>query len=260
MNDVVRAEPVSSVQAGDSRALMVLIERAATSADFDMDKLQKLLDLKERWDANEARKAYTQAMAAFKANPPEIVKDKHVKFQTSKGVTEYDHATLGAVCEAIIKGLAQHGISHRWDLAQNENRIKVTCVLTHAMGHSESTSLHSAPDDSGGKNSIQAIGSACAYLQRYTLLAATGLASMDADDDGKATGGNPEASNAPPAPQGYADWKKSIEAIVPKGISALQEAWGKANGFRGYAGTVDIAWWQEQKAKAAKVPKQGVVR
>jgi hypothetical protein len=188
MNAIVHAEPVANAPA-DSRALMTLIERAATSPDFDMDKLQKLLDLKERWDANEARKAYTSAMAAFKANAPEIVKDKHVKFQTSKGVTEYDHETLGNVCKEVIKGLAQHGISHRWELAQNDARVKVTCILTHAQGHSESTSLHSAPDDSGGKNSIQAIGSVVKYLERYTLLAATGLAPMDAeDDDGRDSG------------------------------------------------------------------------
>ncbi len=185
---VVSDQPPQS----DSRMLMLLIERAATSTDFDVDKLQKLLDLKAQWDATEARKAYVGAMAAFKANPPEIIKDKHVKFQTSKGITEYDHETLGNVCKEVIKGLAQHGISHRWDLAQSEARIKVTCVLTHAQGHSESTSLHSGADDSGGKNSIQAIGSAVKYLERYTLLAATGLAPMDAmeaDDDGKGTGG-----------------------------------------------------------------------
>lgn len=171
-------------QPSEQRALMSIIERAAMSSDFDVAKLQQLLDVKERWDATNARKAFVAAMAAFKANPPEIIKDKHVTYSTSKGITEYDHATLGGLCAAIIKGLAGVGISHRWDVAQSDNRIKVTCVLTHADGHSESVNLNSAADDSGGKNSIQAIGSAVTYLQRYTLLAATGLAALDQDDDG----------------------------------------------------------------------------
>lgn len=172
----------------DNGSLMAIINRAASAENFDVDKLQKLLEIKERWDANEARKAFTAAMAAFKTNPPEIIKDKHVAFNTSKGMTEYDHATLGAVCAAVIKGLSQHGISHRWDVAQADNRIKVTCILTHEQGHSEQVSLNSAPDESGGKNSIQAIGSAITYLQRYTLFAATGLAAGESDDDGNATG------------------------------------------------------------------------
>jgi hypothetical protein len=45
--------------------------------------------------------------------------------------------------------------------------------------------LESAPDESGGKNSIQAIASAVSYLERYTLLAATGLAVKGMDNDGR---------------------------------------------------------------------------
>jgi hypothetical protein len=37
---------------------------------------------------------------------------------------------------------------------------------------------------SGSKNAIQAIGSAVTYLQRYTLLSATGLAAKNGDNDG----------------------------------------------------------------------------
>jgi hypothetical protein len=157
----------------------------AVQQGADLDKLRTLMDLKREYEADEARKAFVAAMAEFKADPPEILKSKHVSFTTQKGKTEYDHATLADVCAAAIQGLARVGISHRWDTAQQEGRIKVTCVLTHKLGHSESVSLHSAADDSGGKNAIQAIGSAVTYLQRYTLLAATGLAAKDMDDDGK---------------------------------------------------------------------------
>lgn len=182
---VIRAEVIPQQESADSRALMNLIERLASNPDIDIARIEKMLELKFQFDANEARKAYTAAMAAFKANPPTILKDRHVKFNTSKGVTEYDHATLGGACDAIIKGLSEHGISHRWDVAQNDGRVKVTCVLTHALGHSESVSMHGPVDDSGGKNAIQAIASSVSYLERYTLFAATGLASQDMDDDGR---------------------------------------------------------------------------
>jgi len=123
-------------------------------------------------------------MAEFKRNPPEIFKRKQVAFTTRDGdTTSYKHATLGDVTTAIINGLAQHGISHRWDTKQDGGRIIVTCILTHNLGHSESTSLEGAPDASGKKNGIQQVASTVTYLQRYTLLGASGLATKDEEDD-----------------------------------------------------------------------------
>jgi hypothetical protein len=151
-----------------------------------LDNIEKLLALQERWEANEARKAYVVAMNAFKADPPTIFKDKHVRYENRGGdVTEYDHASLGQVVTAISEGLGKHGLSHRWDQEQLDGGlIRVTCIITHAMGHSESNFLQSGADQSGGKNNIQAIGSTVTYLQRYTLLSAVGLATQDMDNDG----------------------------------------------------------------------------
>jgi hypothetical protein len=66
--------------------------------------------------------------------------------------------------------------------------VKVTCKLTHKQGHSEEVTLEAPLDTSGGKNNIQAMGSSVSYLERYTLLAITGLATKEQDDDGASTG------------------------------------------------------------------------
>ena len=159
----------------------------AIEKGLDIDKIEKMLILQEKFDATQARKAYSVAMANFKADPPDIGKDKHVKFQTSKGTTEYDHATLGNVTTQINSALSKHGLSAAWEISQNGNQVTVTCRISHAMGHSESTSLTAGLDDSGGKNAIQQLGSTISYLERYSILALTGLASQDMDDDGKKT-------------------------------------------------------------------------
>jgi ERF superfamily len=189
MNAVVEARPVPAVETQSVLPItpMQMLE-AAVARGTDIEQLTKLMDLQDRWEKNEARKAFVTAMTQFKANPPEILKSKHVSFETSKGTTEYKHATLADVCEAAIRGLALVGISHRWDVRQEGDRITVTCVLTHEQGHSESVPLTASADSSGGKNAIQAVASAVTYLQRYTLLSATGLASKDMqEDDGRAT-------------------------------------------------------------------------
>lgn len=186
MNAIVEARPTEPVVVRDRPAVTPMqMLQAALDQGADLAKLEQLMALQERWEANEARKAYVVAMARFKQNPPEILKRKRVHFESQKGTTDYMHATLADVCAAAIKGLADVGISHRWDVEQQNDRITVHCVLTHEQGHSERTTLTGSADQSGNKNAIQAIGSAVSYLQRYTLLAATGLATKDIDDDGR---------------------------------------------------------------------------
>lgn len=159
---------------------MELLDRAVAQ-NLDIDKLAKLLELQEKWELTQARKAFVQAMNEFKKNPPTIIKNA----QANTGSYTYNYATLDRVCSAIIEGLSKHGISHRWETGQADTQISVTCILTHEHGHSEQTTLKASPDTSGGKNSIQAIGSTVSYLERYTLLAAAGLAVSGMDSDGK---------------------------------------------------------------------------
>lgn len=176
------AQPTFQTPAVATPAALV---QMAVQNGASMEQLEKLLALQERWEAGEARKAFTAAMAAFKKNPPTISKDKDVEYTGTK----YSHATLGNVTRQIVAALANHEISHSWSTVQLDGgQVAVTCTLTHSMGHSESVTLQSAKDDSGKKNNIQALGSAITYLQRYTLLAITGLATEDQDDDGKSTG------------------------------------------------------------------------
>ena len=178
---IVHTEP-NPLAGTPAYMLQLAVEQGA-----DLAKLEKLMELQERWEKNEARKAFVAALSAFKANPPDIVKNKHVKIQhkNGPGFTEYDHATLDHVSAEIGKALAQQQMSHRWDVEQKEGGIiQVTCVLQHVMGHSERVTMQSLADQSGSKNSIQAIGSTVTYLQRYTLLAATGVAVKGQDNDG----------------------------------------------------------------------------
>jgi hypothetical protein len=159
--------------------------RMAVNNNASIDQLTKLMDLQERWERREAKKAYDAAMKAFKAAAPRITKNSRVNFTTAKGTTDYRHATLDHVCDVVIGALAKVGITHRWKISQAGEWFTVTCVLTHELGHSEETSLPGCADNSGNKNSIQAVGSTVTYLQRYTLLAATGLATSNSDDDGR---------------------------------------------------------------------------
>jgi len=166
---------------------MMLLQQAIVQG-VSIEQLERLQLMCERWEANQARKAYYAAKNAFKLEAPTILKNKHVKIEpkdTSKRGAEYDHATLDHVCDQVIPLLAKHHLSHDWKTEQKGEWIKVTCILTHAQGHSEERSLSGTPDNTGFKNPIQMIASTVTYLERYTLLMVCGLAAKGTDNDGR---------------------------------------------------------------------------
>lgn len=162
---------------------MEMLDRAVSSG-ASVETLTQLMVLQERWEANQARKAFDEAMAAAKARMPAIVKTRKVDFTTAKGRTNYQYEDLASIMNQIGPVLSANGLSVRYRTQAEPNQpISVTCIISHRMGHSEENTLMAGRDDSGNKNSIQAIGSTVTYLQRYTLKAALGLAAS-ADDDG----------------------------------------------------------------------------
>lgn len=172
--------------------------RIAVENNADLDRLEKLMQLQERWEANEARKAFVTAMAAFKREPVEIYKRKQVGYKTNAGeFVGYKHAELSDVTAAIAPAMAKHGLSFDWDIHQTAGSITVDCVVTHVMGHSKMVTMSGAPDNSGKKNLIQQVASTITYLQRYTLLAATGMSTKDEDDDGAGGAEDPPGTGAP---------------------------------------------------------------
>lgn len=205
------AMPATPVSATPAQLLAIAVQQGA-----DLQKLEKLMELQERWEKNEARKAWVTAMNAFKANPPELFKNKTVSF----GDTTYKHATLDHVVKVITEGLSAHGLSHRWTVEQLEGgQIRVTCAITHVLGHTESTTLQAGADQSGKKNNIQALGSTVTYLERYTLLAATGLAAKGVDDDGK--GSDPVETITESQAADLKALADEVQADVPKFLDYL---------------------------------------
>ena len=151
----------------------------AVSQGADLDRLERLMDLKERWDKEQNRKAYYAAFVAFKATPLTVTKDRTVSYSG----TFFTHASLENLTDTIAPALAEHGLSHGFDVGQDQDgTISVICRLSHQDGHSESVTLSGAPDDSGKKNPLQQVGSTIKYLSRYTLMAITGLSPEDPDE------------------------------------------------------------------------------
>lgn len=221
----------------------------AISKQADPDTLSKLMDLQERWQANKAHQAYVAAMTAFKQDAPAVLKKNDVvDFTSSKGRTAYRYANLGSIVQEITATMGKHELSASWETAQNNKDVTVTCHITHVAGHRESVTLTGPIDESGNKNQIQAVGSTVTYLQRYTLLAALGLATGE-DDDGR--GGRQH--NAP-ADQSKADQAPNDEMT----ILVLKVDYKKRDDFKDFASErgYRYEWLKEEKKWSLSVPTE----
>lgn len=201
--DEARRRPAGALAPISTDVTPMALLHYAMQRGADLDQVERFMALVREQKAEDARDAYVSDMAEFKKDPPKILKTKRVYFESRNGgaTTDYYHATHADVTLPIAIGLAQHGFSHSWKTDQKEGRVHVTCTITHRLGHTDSVTLHAPPDTSGNKNAAQSIVSTKTMLERYTLLAVTGLSTADLpDDDGR--GGpdsNPVASDGGPS-------------------------------------------------------------
>lgn len=169
-------KPVKTVENNPTSLIKLAIEHNA-----DIDKLERLMALQERWQAQEAKKAHLRALSEFQAKCPRLVKGKSADFGAGKA--KYSYIELGDIREQIKDLMFSLGLSYRWETEEKEGRISISCVVSHADGHSERNTMEAEKDTSGGKNIIQQRGSTMTYLQRYTLVGALGISTADADND-----------------------------------------------------------------------------
>lgn len=178
-----RPRPYSppAVQGADGAMVMQIIERMMREATFDPVAIREMLAIKKEYEADEARKAYMEAMAAFKENAPTFFKTKHVDYGVGKA--KFDYAPIAEVVSKILPALAAHGITHKWVPKVTAGLITVTCELTHRLGHSESIESPPVPPNVNPAMSVsQNIQATITFWQRMTLQSITGTAAGDMPD------------------------------------------------------------------------------
>ena len=164
--------------------LMASIIKLASNPNVDIGKLKELLEMQRGWEIHEDKKAMRHGMAEFKKNPPAIIKSRLATVQTKAGgAFTYPFADLENITTEAQKGLAAYGITHGYALVDTPNLITVACILKYGAYEEPGVALSAGPDTSGTKNDIQAKASTVSYLEKYTFLAAVGMAAGMPDTD-----------------------------------------------------------------------------
>lgn len=177
--------------------MFAMIERAARDPSVDIDKLERLMQMKVDADAKQARADFDAAMAEMQPQLPSIG-------ERGNAAGRYTYALWEDINAAIKPVLMAHGfaLTFRTDFS---NGIKVTGVLSHRNGHREETSISLPADASGNKNAVQAVASSVSYGKRYTAGALLNLTSHGEDDDAYMAAGDADAA---------ADWYAAIDAAT----------------------------------------------
>lgn len=173
--------------------LLVMIERLATNPQLNIEVFGRLLAARREEEDRAAERAFNLAMADAKGEIQPVLKTRDVDYPSKRdggGRVKYRYESFADVARVVDPVFSKHGLSYRFRVVQAADQVKVTCVISHADGHSEEPAPLETKVDPGatGMSMVQALGSALTYLQRYSLRAAIGLPA-GVDDDGRAAGG-----------------------------------------------------------------------
>lgn len=172
MNNELRTVNNTEVAQQDMSMASRIVE-LASMPDFDVAKLDKLMDLQEREMNRLAKIAFNKDFTAMQSEITTVTK--------SKQGHNYKYATLEDIVDIVRPTLEKHGFAVSFGVNTTSDII-VTCTLMHKEGHSIETTMQLPADKTGSKNAVQAIGSSVSYAKRYTLSSLLNIATRDDDD------------------------------------------------------------------------------
>jgi hypothetical protein len=223
-----------------------LLRIAMERDDKDLDRLERLMAMEERYRESQERERQRTAMlaskrdlAAFRGENIIIPKTKHV----DRGrAGSFEQAEFDEVCRRLSPALSKHGFGFRHDQKFGSRKwttdgvesdvpwVYVTCYLEHRDGHTERLDLEGPPGDLSANTPVQNMQATASYLKRVSLLAITGTATGGEDDERhmrsrRDVDGEPDDS-IPDYGSGEGNLVTIGYAKAREGMSALTAWWG----------------------------------
>ena len=148
------------------------------------EHLEKMMDLQERWEANEARKSFHDSMTEAQKNMPVVPRDKENK-QTKSMYSS--HEAIVKMAKPIYTDAGFSLMFYEGETSK-EKHIRVMCDIRHEKGHMESRFIDLPLDLTGiqgsvNKTGIHGAGSTISYGRRYLTCMIFNIPTGD-DNDG----------------------------------------------------------------------------
>jgi len=184
------AEVIKKIDTDPEKALTVtqqdrylsVVERLAADPNVDIEKLQKIIDMKNREEDRSAEQAFNADMVAAQSEIKVAVKNK------KNEQTRSEYADLSSLIISAKPIYTKYGFALSFYPGESpEGYIRVTVDIMHRDGHSKTRHYDSPIDLTGiagkvNKTKIHAEASSFTYGRRY--LTASTFNIPTADDDG----------------------------------------------------------------------------
>jgi hypothetical protein len=206
---------------------LAMIERAARDPAIDIDKLDRLLLMRERENARVAEQAFNAALAEAQTEMHPVATD------SDNPQTRSRYASYAALDRAVRPIYAGRGFALSFNTADapGPEQARIVCDVSHVGGHTRRYHIDMAVDGKGAKGGdvmteTHAMGSGVSYGMRYLLRMIFNLA-IDQDDDGNAAGGRKKPVTKQDQAPVFNRLRGELDAITS--VGDLQQ-WGDDNG------------------------------
>lgn len=236
--------------ASESAAIFQIIERAARDPNVDLDKMERLMAMRERELNRHAEQAFNEAMKAAQAEMRAISAD------ATNTQTRSKYATYAKLDAALRPIYTKHGFSVSFDEDDSPKPDHIRCLayVAHEAGHTRTYRKDMPADGKGAKGGdvmtkTHATGAASSYGQRYLMRSIWNVAVGEDDTDGNAVDAPAETINA--------DQLATIRRLIEETNSDIQKfcELGKIDALpdmpaRQFDGAVRLL--EQKKARMAK--------
>jgi len=216
----------------------------AVNKDYDLERMQRLIDMRDKEEARLAEKEFYRNFALLQADLTPVARNK-------KGYTN-NYSTLAQMKRSVDKKVSDHGFSYYWErskIDRQTNWMESAFILV-GYGHTrrsvaEGPIVIPAENKQTGDsrmNPLQAIQATQTYLRRYSMMDGLGISSDDDDVDGagKVVGTVRVVSEEPVARK----TTKELETAR----AALNETFGKMSKSKLYGGEELLGFQKSGKA------------
>lgn len=177
----------------EQQSMVSVIERMCKDPEINVDKLERLLAMQERAQAQMAVQEFNAAMMRVQKAAKGIKRNKH------NSQTHSDYADLEAVNKQLVPMYTSEGFALSFGTADCpiEGHYRVVCEVSHIAGHSKHYQADLPRDTEGlkgnaNKTTMHGFGSTMSYGRRYITLLIFNLTLTNEDNDGNGGHGDVE--------------------------------------------------------------------
>lgn len=176
------ASPVSMLAGESSTSPAERMLALAVEKNLPIDMIERLMTLYREELLRRQKQEYDESKAKLQAEMPVIEKNKVSK--NKSGVIMYTYADIDNVIGQTKEVVGKNGFSYDFEEQQTGDKMKVTCVVTHAGGFTKRFDMESGlATRTDIMSAPQQVAATMTFLKRHTYMNAFGITTADADVD-----------------------------------------------------------------------------